>query len=186
MGKTEGDFTPELPTSICLLPILPLYILPPSSLSPHSTLFHFLPHAHESGNHIMESPDISPPHVDASRPSLGFPLGTALLLIIIFTLSGVLSCCYHWDRIRSLRQSFSHSDPQMHSSDPTKSKHSTELRQNRGPSFPVLMPGDDVPKFIAMPCPCQPSRPDNVVVTVELEKQKRLPKPPQLPIPLYL
>ncbi|TKY58755.1 hypothetical protein E2542_SST15826 [Spatholobus suberectus] len=133
---------------------------------------------------MMESQDLSPPHVDASRPSLGFPLGTALLLIIIFSLSGILSCCYHWDRIRSLRQSFSDSDPHMHSS-PTKSnKHSTELGQSRGQSLPVLMPGDEVPKFIAMPCPCLPSRPDNIVVTVELEKPP--PKPPQLPVPLYL
>lgn len=127
----------------------------------------------------MESQDLSPPHVDASRPSLGFPLGTALLLIIIFSLSGILSCCYHWDRMRTLRQSFS--DPhQMHSS-PTKSK---ELWQNRGQSLPVLMPGDEVPKFIAMPCPCQPSRPDDVIITAELEKPP--PKPPQLPVPLYL
>jgi hypothetical protein len=56
---------------------------------------------------VMESQDLSPPHVDASRPSLGFPLGTALLLIIIFSLSGIFSCCYHWDKFRSLRQSFS-------------------------------------------------------------------------------
>ncbi|CAJ1940343.1 unnamed protein product [Sphenostylis stenocarpa] len=131
----------------------------------------------------MDSHDLSPPHVDASRPSLGFPLGTALLLILIFTLSGVLSCCYHWDRLRSLRRSFSRSDPQMHS-DSTKSKHSMEFRPNRGQSVPVLMPGDDVPKFLAMPCPCQPSRPENIVVTVELEKP--LPKPPQLPVPFYL
>ncbi|RDY03057.1 hypothetical protein CR513_13400 [Mucuna pruriens] len=132
---------------------------------------------------MMESQDLSPPQVDASRPSLGFPLGTALLLIIIFSLSGILSCCYHWDRIRSLRQSFSYADPQMHS-DATKSTHPTELRQNRGQSLPVLMPGDEVPKFIAMPCPCEPSRPDNIVVTVELEKPP--PKPPQLPVPFYL
>ncbi|XP_020204824.1 uncharacterized protein At5g65660 isoform X2 [Cajanus cajan] len=123
----------------------------------------------------MESQDLSPPHVDASRPSLGFPLGTALLLIIIFALSGILSCCYHWDRLRSLRH------PQMPSS-PTKSRHpTTDLRQN---SLPVLMPGDEVPKFIAMPCPCQPLRPDNIVVTVETEKPP--PKPPQLPVPFYL
>ncbi|XLU95960.1 hypothetical protein S245_010312 [Arachis hypogaea] len=51
----------------------------------------------------MEGQDLSPPQVDASRPSLGFPLGTALLLIIIFTLSGVFSCCYHWDKFRSFR-----------------------------------------------------------------------------------
>lgn len=73
----------------------------------------------------MESQDhLSPSHVDASRPSLGFPLGTALLLIIIFSLSGILSCCYHWDKLRSLRQSFSDSDPQIDS--PNKPKtHST-------------------------------------------------------------
>ena len=56
---------------------------------------------------VMESPDFSPPHSDPSRPSLGFPLGTALLLIIIFSLSGIFSCCYHWDKLRSLRRSFS-------------------------------------------------------------------------------
>lgn len=185
----------------------------------------------------MESSDhLSPPHVDASRPSLGFPLGTALLLIIIFSLSGILSCCYHWDKLRSLRQSFSDSDPQNHSS-PHKSKlHTTvriitnflitiyfshltfvnyfrnffvmkiwtrrqkfvnsndvlflfvsviqELKKNMGQSFSVMMPGDEVPKFIAMPCPCQPSRPENIVVTVE--KPPQPPKPPQQPIPLYL
>ncbi|MCL7044223.1 hypothetical protein MKW94_030371, partial [Papaver nudicaule] len=49
-------------------------------------------------------------HVDASRPSLGFPLGTALLLIIIFSLSGFFSCCYHWEKLRSLRRSFSPDD----------------------------------------------------------------------------
>ncbi|KAK7386683.1 hypothetical protein VNO78_27018 [Psophocarpus tetragonolobus] len=131
----------------------------------------------------MQSQDISPPHVDASRPSLGFPLGTALLLIIVFTLSGILSCCYHWDRFRSLRQSFSHSHPPIASS-LSKSNHSTELKQNRGQSLPVLMPGDEVPKFIAMPCPCQPSRPDNIVVTVESEKPPS--KPLRLPATMYL
>ncbi|XP_027347714.1 uncharacterized protein At5g65660-like [Abrus precatorius] len=129
----------------------------------------------------MESQDLSPPHADASRPSLGFPLGTALLLIIIFSLSGILSCCYHWDKLRSFRQSLSNEN---HSS-PTKSKQSTELRQSRGQSLPVLMPGDEVPKFIALPCPCQPSRSDEVVVTVDLS-EKPPPKPPQIPVPLYL
>ncbi|XP_061349763.1 uncharacterized protein At5g65660-like [Gastrolobium bilobum] len=130
----------------------------------------------------MESQDLSSPHVDASRPSLGFPLGTALLLIIIFSLSGILSYCYHWDKLRSLRQSFSDSNPQTHSSPSKSMLHNTELRQNRGQGLPVLMPGDEVPKFIAMPCPCEPSRSENITVTVE----KQPPKPPQLPIPLYL
>ncbi|MQM19949.1 hypothetical protein Taro_052962 [Colocasia esculenta] len=35
----------------------------------------------------------------SSHPTLGFPLGTTLLLLVIFCLSGVLSCYYHWDNI---------------------------------------------------------------------------------------
>ncbi|KAL1327438.1 uncharacterized protein At5g65660 isoform X2 [Arachis ipaensis] len=126
----------------------------------------------------MEGQDLSPPQVDASRPSLGFPLGTALLLIIIFTLSGVFSCCYHWDKFRSFRQS-------QFPSSPTKSNLNEPKKQNREESLPVLMPGDQLPKFIAMPCPCQPPRThkeheDNTVIV-------RVEKPLQLPaIPLYL
>ncbi|XP_028783927.1 uncharacterized protein At5g65660-like [Neltuma alba] len=120
----------------------------------------------------MESQDLSPTDMDTSRPSLGFPLGTALLLIVIFTISGICSCCYHWEKLRSLRRSF---QPPLHdSSSPHKSQlPSMDLKQNRGQSLPVLMPGDEVPKFIAMPCPCEPAR---ISVTVE--------KPPLLTAPL--
>lgn len=61
----------------------------------------------------MESPSYYPAplqHSDSSRPTLGFPLGTAMLLIIIFSLSGIFSCCYHWDKLRHLRASFSDAD----------------------------------------------------------------------------
>ncbi|KAI4328095.1 hypothetical protein L6164_020481 [Bauhinia variegata] len=132
----------------------------------------------------MESQDLSPSHVDASRPSLGFPLGTALLLIIIFSLSGIFSCCYHWDKLRSLRQSISDdADPHRDVEDsPSKPKlDSTDSTQNRGQSLPVLMPGDEVPKFIAMPCPREPTRPETIVVSVEKPPQK----PPSFPVPLY-
>ncbi|XWS41695.1 hypothetical protein CRYUN_Cryun17cG0104800 [Craigia yunnanensis] len=125
----------------------------------------------------MENHDLSPPHVDASRPSLGFPLGTALLLIIIFSLSGIFSCCYHWDKLRSLRQSFADgTDPNADiEASPSKSKPEyTDLKKNQSQSLPVLMPGDQIPKFIALPCPCEPPRQDKVVV-----------KPPRFPVPLY-
>ena len=72
----------------------------------------------------METPDFSPPHADASRPSLGFPLGTALLLLVIFTLSGIFSCCYHWDKLRSIRRSAAqalHHDHHLLPSSPSKS-----------------------------------------------------------------
>uniref|UniRef100_A0A2P2JFM3 Uncharacterized protein At5g65660 n=1 Tax=Rhizophora mucronata TaxID=61149 RepID=A0A2P2JFM3_RHIMU len=92
----------------------------------------------------MESPNFSPPHVDASRPSLGFPLGTAMLLFIIFTLSGIFSCCYHWDKLRSLRRSFSEdSDPgeDIESSPPHKSKSAQTVT-----NFPNLEPNCDEPR----------------------------------------
>ncbi|ESW30311.1 hypothetical protein PHAVU_002G142600 [Phaseolus vulgaris] len=111
----------------------------------------------------MEGQDPSPSHIDTSRPSLGFPLGTALLLIIIFSLSGIFSCCYHWDKLRSFRQSLSHPlpAPSLTQSQPSM------VKQNKGQSLPVLMPGDDLPKFIATPCPRLPPRPDAIVVTVQ-------------------
>ncbi|KAK6152833.1 hypothetical protein DH2020_012472 [Rehmannia glutinosa] len=59
----------------------------------------------EGSNH--GGPPVSHGAAEYARPSLGFPLGTTLLLLVIlviFTLSGVISCCYHWD---NLRRSFS-------------------------------------------------------------------------------
>ncbi|KAK9097047.1 hypothetical protein Sjap_022544 [Stephania japonica] len=115
---------------------------------------------------------------DASRPSIGFPLGTALLLLVIFSLSGFFSCCYHWEKLRSLRRSFlgNPTDQDLHDPDieidlhdhPSKpSSNSPELTQKQV-SLPVLMPGDQVPKFIALPCPCEPKRPE-MVIAVEVQ-----------------
>ncbi|KAL5556665.1 hypothetical protein UlMin_038901 [Ulmus minor] len=131
----------------------------------------------------MENQDFSPPHVDASRPSLGFPLGTALLLIIIFSLSGIFSCCYHWDKLRSLRRSFANDpNPDDIEQNQSKSEHqTTNLKANQRMSLPVLMPGDKVPKFIALPCPCEPPREEKIVVDVP----PKPPKPPRFPVPLY-
>lgn len=69
---------------------------------------------------LVETPPYyePPQHHTQSRPTLGFPLGTALLLIIIFSLSGFFSCCYHWDKLRHLRGSFV--DPDTDDSSPTK------------------------------------------------------------------
>ncbi|MCD9646342.1 hypothetical protein HAX54_036108 [Datura stramonium] len=132
----------------------------------------------------------APPHVDASRPSLGFPLGTAVLLIVIFSLSGIFSCCYHWDKLRSLRRSFADLESGL---DPSSLKHKQTYmnwKQSQSTILPVvLMPGDEVPKFIAMPCPCQFPTPEKVVD--ELQKlPPPLPSPPKPPrtvaaVPFY-
>ncbi|KAJ8765756.1 hypothetical protein K2173_014878 [Erythroxylum novogranatense] len=131
----------------------------------------------------MESPDLSPPHVDASRPSLGFPLGTALLLIVIFSLSGVFSCCYHWDKLRSLRRSFTNErdpEPDIEASPSKFNPANMDVKQNQSQSLSVLMPGDQMPKFIALPSPCEPPREEKPV-----PKPQEPPKPPRFPVPLY-
>ncbi|XP_073300132.1 uncharacterized protein At5g65660-like [Primulina huaijiensis] len=87
-------------------------------------------------------------HGSGSGPSIGFPLGTALVLLMIFSLSGIFSCCYHWEK---LRRSFSShgADPRVGSSKPTAPSMDVN---NEG--MPVIMAGDNIPKFIALPCPC--------------------------------
>ncbi|KAG2293648.1 hypothetical protein Bca4012_036140 [Brassica carinata] len=136
--------------------------------------------------------DFSPPHMDASRPSLGFPLGTALLLIIIFSLSGIFSCCYHWDKHRSLRRSLANASghPTATSADiessPFKPRHPfPELKKNQNLSVPVLMPGDNTPKFIALPCPCAPPRGEKLTIDVQSPPHSPPVKPPRFPVPLY-
>jgi len=42
------------------------------------------------------------------------------------------------------------------------------MKQNQGESLPVLMPGDEVPKFIALACPCQP--PTNESIRIHVHK----------------
>ncbi|KAL4363106.1 hypothetical protein GQ457_04G034910 [Hibiscus cannabinus] len=123
--------------------------------------------------------------MDASRPSLGFPLGTVLLLIIIFSLSGIFSCCYHWDKLKYLRGSFSDAaaDADIEASPSKNNPNDTDVKKNQGQSLPVLMPGDKIPKFIALPCPCEPPR--EVKVVIEEQVQKVTPKSPRFPVPLY-
>ncbi|KAK6125373.1 hypothetical protein DH2020_016021 [Rehmannia glutinosa] len=121
-------------------------------------------------------------HGGGSRPSLGFPLGTALLLVVIFSLSGIFSCCYHWDKLRrtlSLHAADLEADGDL---GPIKPKPpNMQLKQKENQSLPVIMPGDNVPKFIALPCPCEPPRLGNTVADV----QKPPPKPPRMAVPLY-
>ncbi|XP_042495517.1 uncharacterized protein At5g65660-like [Macadamia integrifolia] len=139
----------------------------------------------------MENQEWRPEESDASRPSIGFPLGTALLLIVIFCLSGFFSCCYQWDKLRSLRRRSEETEPDLDSTpqSPSKSKHiHMDSKQNKSESLPVVMPGDRIPKFIAMPCPCEPPRAEETVLVVHmLRPPPPPPRPrPPLPIPYYI
>ncbi|EPS73743.1 hypothetical protein M569_01015, partial [Genlisea aurea] len=90
---------------------------------------------------------------DESRPSIGFPIGTAILLLLIFTLSGIISFCYHWNKLRNI---LSPTNPNSHVGNSPPPHH---LNAN-GKLTVIVMPGDDFPKFVALPCPCQPPWPE--------------------------
>lgn len=47
---------------------------------------------------------------DSSRPSLGFPLGLVLLLLMLFFMSGLFTACLHWDKLRSMLGASSEDD----------------------------------------------------------------------------
>ncbi|KAM0012137.1 hypothetical protein Hdeb2414_s0056g00757801 [Helianthus debilis subsp. tardiflorus] len=124
---------------------------------------------------LMEAPYHAPPeyHHDSSRPSIGFPLGTTLLLIVVFTLSGIFSCCYHWDKLRHLRGDFSDQDPHHSGDPPMKPKlDCLEKKRDEDGSLPVIMAGDEFPRFIAMPCSCEPPVQERII-------------PPHVAIPMY-
>ncbi|KAF3789014.1 Uncharacterized protein EJ110_NYTH19821 [Nymphaea thermarum] len=95
---------------------------------------------------------------DSTRPIVGFPLGTALLVLIIFCISGIVSCCYHYEKIRSLRRSNSAAaEPAAEPQDAaaTATTKSTPFHQSfkkqENVTLSVLMPGDEFPKFVAWP-----------------------------------
>ncbi|CAA0817248.1 Uncharacterized protein SHERM_16915 [Striga hermonthica] len=126
-----------------------------------------------------------PPHGGDSRPSLGFPLGTALLLVVIFSLSGIFSCCYHWDKLRRSLSLHAAAADLESGDDLSPSKPKTplmDLKQQADQSLPVIMPGDNVPKFIALPCPCEPPRQGKMA---DAYVQKPPPKPPRIAVSLY-
>ncbi|KAF3771943.1 Uncharacterized protein EJ110_NYTH58771 [Nymphaea thermarum] len=85
-------------------------------------------------------------------------LGAALFVLAIFCIYGIVSCCYHYQKIRSLRRSSvsnsATAEPQAAAA--TATTRSTPFHQSfkkhESESLPVLMPGDEFPKFVAWPC----------------------------------
>ncbi|KAF5455919.1 uncharacterized protein At5g65660-like [Juglans microcarpa x Juglans regia] len=96
----------------------------------------------------------------SNRPSIGFPLGLGLLLIMLFCMVAFYAACLHWDKLRSLLQSSPDvtSDLETNSPNSPRKPASPHKMPKKGEnrSLSVLMPGDQVPKFIAIACPCRP------------------------------
>ncbi|XVE95136.1 hypothetical protein REPUB_Repub02eG0070400 [Reevesia pubescens] len=117
------------------------------------------------------------------RPSIGFPLGLAILLILLFCISGVLICYLNWHKIRDLILQSSDQDHDDNDDIRSDTDHSPAVQAESpvmkpkqkiiGQSLPVWMPGDQVPRFIAMACPCEPATIEKIKITVQ--------KPPALP-----
>lgn len=51
---------------------------------------------------------------DPTRPSIGFSLGLVLLFVVLLSMSGFLTCCLHWDKIRALLGALTHDQENDH------------------------------------------------------------------------
>ncbi|XP_031384986.1 uncharacterized protein At5g65660-like isoform X2 [Punica granatum] len=111
----------------------------------------------------MRDPVPTPRNAGESRTSTGFFLGIASLLLFIIGLSMSITFCYFRKNLRLLCLSA------LNASElDIKPKAMSEGSKFRhGESLPVLMPGDRVPKFVALPCPCEPPREEKKVVEMQ-------------------
>ncbi|KAJ1376222.1 hypothetical protein SESBI_50175 [Sesbania bispinosa] len=118
----------------------------------------------------------------AGQISISFPLGLALLVALLLFISCFFCCCLHWDKLQSMFPSSAVViiNPQPHQIQAaaglttTASHHKPGFpvlkrmqMQKHGGSLPVLMPGDEIPKFIALECPCQPPKDQMITVHVD-------------------
>ncbi|EXC01158.1 hypothetical protein L484_025534 [Morus notabilis] len=115
----------------------------------------------------------------ASRPTISFPLGIALLVTMLLLVTAIFLCCLYWDSLRSFLFSTSNISNQQHNdsiTDPISQdfpheksippRHMVGKQNDHTKSVTVVMPGDDVPKFIGMACPCTPQVPEKITVVV--------------------
>ncbi|KAK4274212.1 hypothetical protein QN277_017473 [Acacia crassicarpa] len=110
----------------------------------------------------------------AGRVSVGFPLSLGLLFALLLLLCGLLCCCLQWDKFRALLPCSGCVNALIGLGSDSVSYHpplKPELpfvvtKQKEVESLPVLMPGDEVPKFIALACPCQPPKEEKITIQV--------------------
>ena len=60
--------------------------------------------------------------------------------------------------------------------------HLKMQKQEEMASLPVIMPGQQMPRFIAIPCPCEPPRPEKHDPILSPQKPPKLPVCPFLSI----
>ncbi|CAK9157908.1 unnamed protein product [Ilex paraguariensis] len=107
----------------------------------------------------------------SSQPAIGFPLGLALLLLLLLCMSGFFCCCYYWDKLRSCLQSSSHdytNDTPPHAALSPPQPINKEEKKNEE-SLTVLMPGDEIPRFVALPAPRGPPKLEKISVALHMQ-----------------
>ncbi|PNX93495.1 hydroxyproline-rich glycoprotein family protein [Trifolium pratense] len=98
----------------------------------------------------------------ASKITIGLPLGLALLFACLIFICVLFCCLLHWNKLKLLSPYSSEviSSQAQTQADLTSSPQKPAfpfvmMKQSYAESLPVLMPGDEIPKFIAMACPWQ-------------------------------
>ncbi|CAI8585785.1 unnamed protein product [Vicia faba] len=113
----------------------------------------------------------------ATKITIGLPLGLALLFACLLFISVFFCCLLHWNKLKFLFPSSPIMTPHAQiqhdlTSSPQKPAFPfVMMKQSYAESLPVLMPGDEIPKFIAMACPCRP--PTDETITIRVDKEER-------------
>lgn len=88
---------------------------------------------------------VSPKHL-----KMNYVLVAALTVLMVITVGAIFCCCYQWEgrlRGQSLSQSSGHSELVA------GARSSSSSLQDSVPSISVIMPGDDIPRFVAWAAP---------------------------------
>ncbi|CAJ2652261.1 unnamed protein product [Trifolium pratense] len=113
----------------------------------------------------------------ASKITIGLPLGLALLFACLIFICVLFCCLLHWNKLKLLSPYSSEviSSQAQTQADLTSSPQKPAfpfvmMKQSYAESLPVLMPGDEIPKFIAMACPCKPPTDESITIHVDKEE----------------
>ncbi|CAL5189532.1 unnamed protein product [Lathyrus oleraceus] len=112
----------------------------------------------------------------ATKITIGLPLGLALLFACLLFICVFFCCLLHWNKLKFLFPSSEIMSPHAQiqhdlTSSPQKPAFPlVMMKQSYAESLPVLMPGDEIPKFIAMACPCKPPTDESITIRVDKEE----------------
>ncbi|XP_058758270.1 uncharacterized protein At5g65660-like [Vicia villosa] len=109
----------------------------------------------------------------ATKITIGLPLGLALLFACLLFICVFFYCLLHWNKLKLLFPSSPIINPHAQiqhdlTSSPQKPAFPfVMMKQSYAESLPVLMPGDEIPTFIAMACPCKPPTDESITIRVD-------------------